>query len=122
MTAPKFVVVGSSPHRREPDRPPPACPPADREAWEALPTLDAQALRELGCRPWGCGEDACDESATCTHGPVLWVYPGEWYPAIPDGFEIVTISFQRKRFVRGVTDDDTRLGCLPYGFLAEHAR
>ena len=105
------VSIVTPQFEREPGQPP-ATPPAD---WEALRTLDVQALKELGMRPWGCPEDAAGNEhpeAGC-----LWLFPGEWYPAIPNGFEIVDINFNAEVFVRGRTDDDIRFGCLSFGVL-----
>lgn len=91
---------------REAGAPIPACAPCD---WESLRTMSYLALCEMGLRPW----DELDAS-----GGVLLLFPGEWYHAIPAGFEIVDINLCRKRFVPGETDDDMRFGCLAYGILA----
>lgn len=45
-----------------------------------------------------------------------WLYPGEWYDYIPEGYEVVTITGKKEPFRKGKTDDDIRFGCLPYGF------
>jgi len=50
---------------------------------------------------------------------VLWVYPGEWYNRIPAGLDVVDIFGTEERFVPGITDNDIRFGCLPYGFVRE---
>jgi len=50
-------------------------------------------------------------------GNVLWLFPGEWYEHLPDGYTITTIFGKEEPFKRGETDDDIRFGCLPYGFV-----
>jgi hypothetical protein len=65
------------------------------------------ALKELGLRSWEARE-----------GLTLFLFPGEWYSYIPEGFEVVTLRYNREVFARGVSDDDTRFGYLAYGILA----
>lgn len=97
--------------------PAPAAPPADREAFDALKTLPNHALVEMGMRQWGREHDTGHE--TTDTGPMLWLYPGEWYSSIPDGYEIVDIFFKKKQFMFGGTDNDIRFGCLSFGFTKE---
>lgn len=104
VTTPQF--------EREPGRPGPASPPTD---WESLKMLDAQALKELGLRPWGCPEDS--DGVERTEQGCLWLFPGEWYSTIPAGLKVVTILFEDKMFISGETDDDIRFGCLSFGFM-----
>lgn len=108
MSDDDVVEIISSPCLREPDYPQPAAPPADIEAFEALRSLPASALVELGLRRFGPNED----------GQMLWLFPGEWYRHIPRGFEVVTIFGETKRF-GPLSDDDIRFGCLAYGILEE---
>lgn len=49
--------------------------------------------------------------------PGLYLFPGEWYDCIPEGFQVVDISGESEFFKKGFTDDDTRFGCLPYGIF-----
>lgn len=46
-----------------------------------------------------------------------WVllFPHEWYGLIPDGFMVTGLNGERYAFKKGVSDDDKRFGCLPYG-------
>lgn len=44
-----------------------------------------------------------------------WLYPAEWYDYIPEGYEIVNICGKTEKFQKDVTDNDRRLGCLPFG-------
>jgi len=100
---------------REPGYPEPAAPPADSNAFLALRSMDAKALRELGLRPWGEPED--DEERARVGDGSLWLFPGEWYAHIPNGLPIVDIFFHRETFLRGTTDNDIRFGCLSFGMM-----
>lgn len=101
---------------RPADEPDPAAPPADRAAFEALSTMPDSALKELGLRPWGREFEHDDGTET---GRTLWLFPGEWYSAIPAGLLLVDINFRTRVFAPGKTDNDIRFGCLAYGILQE---
>jgi hypothetical protein len=96
---------------RSPGDPGPQSAPKDLAGFEALRGLSEDELQALGLRRWGRDEDRGDR------GPMLWLFPGEWYEAIPDGFLVIGLSFKQKAFVRGKSDDDIRFGCLPYGIV-----
>ncbi len=51
----------------------------------------------------------------------LYLFPGEWYECIPDGYLIRSIFGETETFKRGRTDNDIRFGFLPYGWL-DHTR
>lgn len=70
--------------------------------FERLKTLTADELKELGLRGW-------DEEGR------LWLFPHEWFPHIPEGFEVTDINKQREQFDPETSDDDQRFGVLPYG-------
>lgn len=109
----KFIL----PQFTRPDgEPGPAAPPADREAFDALSTLPDTALEELGLRPWGREFEHDDGTET---GRTLWLFPGEWYSAIPAGLPVVDINFRVRAFAPGKTDNDIRFGCLAYGIAKE---
>lgn len=103
----KRIVVRTPQFTREADDPKPASPPWDRAAWDALSTLDAKALREMGLRYWNISSE----------GKKLFLFPGEWYSKIPKGFPIVNIFWEESKFIPGKTDDDIRFGCLSFGIL-----
>ena len=67
--------------------------------FEELRKLDREARLKAGMRLWD----------TKTN---LWMFPGEWYPLIPAGTEIVDIFGSVEKFVPGETDDDIRFGML----------
>lgn len=112
MTNEKIELVFTlSPREREKDYPKPASPPND---FESLELLDAQTLKELGCRPWGREKDA--RGNEIEGAKLLWLYPGEWYSAIPNGLSVVDIFYKDDVFELGVADNDIRFGCLSFGF------
>ena len=82
--------------------------PAIPDTWGMILHLSPFVLKAIGCRPW-------DEPNT--KGEQLWLFPAEWYPHIPAGYEVTTISGEQKKFEPGVTDDDRRGGVLAYGVV-----
>lgn len=112
MERPKFEIVTPK-FNRPKGEPGPGLPPQTREEWEALSSLDTRTLRELGLRPWGRAEDQHGNES----GPELWLFPAEWYSAIPEGLSVVDIFFHVNIFEPGETDNDRRFGCLSYGIL-----
>lgn len=93
------------------DREPGATPPALDVPISELHRLSPAELGALGCRRWD------DASNPTVPGHLLYLFPAEWYPKIPRGFEIVTIYGDRKLFSPGETSDDRRFGVLAYGVL-----
>lgn len=93
----------------------PGAPPED---WEALKSMTKEALLEIGMRPWGAKKDA--DLKPIPGAPTLWLFPGEWYSAIPAGLPIVDICFVEKTFHPKFTDDDIRFGMLSFGIFGPH--
>jgi len=81
--------------------------PKTKEEFEKLKRAPDDILFDIGLRRW-------DEN--------LWLFPGEWYNCIPDGLEVETILGTKETFKRGVSDDDIRFGCLPYGLRTENEK
>jgi hypothetical protein len=96
--------------------PEPARAPEGNAGFDALREADPIQLKALGMRRWGRKEDASGKE----FGPMLWLFPGEWYTAIPNGYPITDINFHLENFERGLTDNDIRFGCLSYGILVEN--
>jgi hypothetical protein len=48
----------------------------------------------------------------------LWLFPATWYDQIPEGFEVITINKQIRKFKHGKADRDQRFGMLAYGIVA----
>jgi len=44
-----------------------------------------------------------------------YLYPGEWFDYIPEGYEVVDIHGEKIPFSKKLSDD-IRFGCLAYGF------
>lgn len=101
---------------RLPDDPsPPGFP--GKDVLKGLPSQSPGMLRELGLRPWNDPNDPEDAGVTRRIGGTLWLFPGEWYHYIPDGFVVTDISGCQEWFESGTTDDDIRFGCLAYGIV-----
>ena len=66
----------------------------------------------MGLRPWNDTHDPDDDI-----GAPLWLLPGEWYAHLPEGYVFVDIFGNEEVFQRGVTDNDTRFGCLAFGVI-----
>lgn len=93
----------------------PACLYPGDEAFGALRERTPDELRTLGLRPWNKSGDP--EDGDRYGGGVLWLLPGEWYDYMPDRARLMSISGRAVAFDRGVTDNDIRFGCLPYGVV-----
>lgn len=81
--------------------------PTGRADLDRLPALDEETLLAIGLERWDGREDVW----------TLWLYPSEWYEALPDGLPIVTIFGAEKVFKAGDTSRSKREGCLAYGFI-----
>ncbi|MFW6028718.1 MAG: hypothetical protein ACOCRO_00545 [Halanaerobiales bacterium] len=82
--------------------------PETKEEFRHLEKAPKKLLLNMGLRIW-------EE----TENKVHWLYPSEWYDFIPDGLEVIDILEKKIKFKHGITDDDKRFGCLPYGFVKE---
>jgi hypothetical protein len=67
----------------------------------------SELLLKMGVRKWSENKDT---------GEIIYIYPGEWYNLIPEGYPIVDINDEEELFNKEKTDDDIRFGCLAYGF------
>lgn len=81
-------------------------PDLTEDEWKNLSKIPLERIRQLGCQVW-------DDTEKGIH----WLFPGEWYPYIPDGLDVLCINGDVKKFQRGVADDDIRFGALAYGFM-----
>ena len=73
-------------------------------------------LKKMGVGIWE-KHDPEDPDNKLKEGEVHYLFAGEWYDHIPDGLEIVGIFGKVETFKKGESDDDTRFGCLPYGWI-----
>lgn len=78
--------------------------PVGYAGFEELTKMTADELFDLGCQPW-----------SGTH----WLYPADWYLAIPEGLPVTDIFKQEQPFSRKTHDPESRLGMLAYGFISK---
>ena len=82
--------------------------PQTADEFDEVKKLPAEILLKMGVRKW-------QHEGNQAH----YLYAGEWFDNIPDGYAIVSITGKEKKFKKGVSDDDIRFGCLAYGFIRE---
>lgn len=104
MTDPDIEVVTPQFERVDGEDPAPA--PDGREEFEKLRGLDGERLEELGLRKWSAESD-------------LYLFPGEWFDHIPEGFEVTSIHGPTYEFHADRESRDTRFGALAFGVEAE---
>lgn len=80
--------------------------PEGVKQFDRLFELSREMLIDLGLQAWDGGE-----------GWTHWLYPVEWYGAIPAGLPLLTISGREEPFKSGETAAMAREGCLAYGFV-----
>lgn len=100
----KLEIITPQFHRT--DGLPISAPDLTPDEWSNLGKLPLSRVRQMGCQVW-------EDDAKGIH----WLFPAQWYPHIPNGTKILTISGEEAIFVRGETDDDMRFGALAYGFI-----
>ena len=100
------VTIASSQHERE-YKLEISWKPETKDDFFALKSLPKDVLFKMGVRLWGKNEET---------GEMHYLYPGEWYNLIPEGYPIISISDEEEFFSKTKTDDDIRFGCLAYGF------
>lgn len=76
-------------------------PPLTPSEFEMLLELPRERLKEMGLRPW-------DESG-------LMLLPFEWYPHIPGGVEVTSITGETAPFDPSEHAQTKRFGVLPFG-------
>jgi hypothetical protein len=72
---------------------------------DSIKDAPSDFLRRLGLGIW-----------SNDNGIEHWLYPGEWYDSIPEGYPMACIDGETEEFKKGETDNDIRYGCLAYGF------
>ena len=75
-------------------------------------------LSKMGVRVW----ETYPDGSHLKEDEIHYLFPGEWYKHLPEGFEIVDISGNKEKFEHGKSDDDIRFGCLPYGFVRKEQK
>jgi hypothetical protein len=102
-----------TPQFERPEGQPAPAPCPDRATFDRMSDMSPGELLKLGMRPWNDPSEEDDEF----NGRVLWLLPGEWYDQLPEGYPFVGLCNEPSPFQRGVSDNDIRFGCLPYGVL-----
>ena len=74
-------------------------------SFDKLKSMSQSELKKLGLGVWDEPEG----------GVATMLFPAEWYKEIPAGFEVVDINGEKEKFQPGKSDDDQRMGFLPYG-------
>jgi hypothetical protein len=74
-------------------------PPQTRESWEHLRHMTRKQALAAGLVSWNGS---------------LFLFPADWFPAIPDGFAVVSIFGESKPF-SATMGNDSRFGALAYG-------
>lgn len=92
--------------------------PDEEELKHIIKNVPRETLRKMGVGVWSVFNDGEDDNEDYLNsGDVHYLFPGEWYEHIPNGFDVVDINGKQEKFEKGVSDDDVRFGCLPYGFV-----
>lgn len=96
--------------------------PENKIQFEAiLSTASDENLIKMGFGLWSTHDDQVTDGKLneiyLEPGEKHFLFPGEWYDAIPNGFEVIDIFGQREKFIHGTIDNDCRHGNLPYGFV-----
>ena len=81
--------------------------PETKDDFFALKSLPSEVLKKMGVRVWDKNEET---------GKTHYLYPGEWFNLIPEGYPVISISNKEEFFYKNKSDDDIRYGCLAYGF------
>lgn len=97
------VTVYAPPHRSRGDGMEVKYIPRTMDEFVALRGMPQAELTRIGLRRW-------DESG-------LMLFPVEWFPFVPEGFEVVDIFGEVEAFDPGTADDDGRFGVLSFGII-----
>jgi hypothetical protein len=96
----------------------------DKPTMVSLPTYSMEDLPNIldGKKVEPTGDTICDLSIKeptpyelLDVDEDILLFPSEWYNIIPDKFSVTGLSGESYQFQKGVSDDDTRFGCLAYG-------
>lgn len=80
--------------------------PTTVEEYDSLADFSEENLLKLGLGIW-----------TRSPEKIHWLFPREWYSCIPEGYVLRAIDDTEEVFHNGVSDDDSRMGMLAYGFI-----
>jgi hypothetical protein len=81
-------------------------------SFDKLKSMSQAELEKLGLGVWNEPKD----------GVATMLFPAGWYKEIPAGFEVVDIFGEKEKFQPGKSDNEQRMGFLPYGIEVKVAR
>tara|TARA_R110002051_G_scaffold257868_1_gene316891 strand:+ start:21714 stop:22124 length:411 start_codon:yes stop_codon:yes gene_type:complete len=110
------IEITGSQHHRDYDLEIDFIPQDQKELEAVMSTASKENLIKMGCAIWTSYKEKEDRTYL-KKGEYHYLFPGEWYNHLPQGFEMVNIFGEKEKFVPGESDDDIRFGCLPYGFV-----
>lgn len=93
-----------TPQFERPDGAPEPSDPPSPEAFAELKHKSEGELLDMGMRRWPDN---------------LWLFPGEWFDDIPEGYVIETVNGNKRRFNPERESRDIRFGCLAFGIRRE---
>lgn len=85
-----------------------------------IQTASKENLKKMGVEIWDSYAAIMEDEGKSSYlkeGEYHYLFPGEWFKHLPNGFEVVGLFGERYPFIKETSDDDIRLGCLPYGFV-----
>lgn len=82
--------------------------PKEKRDFHLLRKMKQADLQKLGMQMW-----------EIKNQKALFLFPVQWYDAIPDGFTVYDIFGEREKFNKQTHKKEQRFGCLPYGMMIE---
>lgn len=82
---------------------------------EAMADEKSTVLRLIGMAPYW--ESLKTHDGSILWGSTLWLFPGEWYTLIPEGYKLTDIRGREVTFIKGKTSSDVRRGYLAFGIM-----
>ena len=85
-----------------------------------IQTASKENLKKMGIGIWDSYEQVMLEEGKSPYlkeGEYHYLFPGEWFKHLPDGFIVIGLNGEQYPFDKTTSDDDIRYGCLSYGFI-----
>ncbi len=82
-------------------------------------TYPREILHKMGCSVWEeyYGGKITNDNSYLKLNDVHYLFPIEWYDNIPHGYKMVDIFGDKTTFSKEQCNNDSRFGCLSYGFV-----
>ena len=81
-------------------------PKVRQELDDIISLSPEEVLMKMGVGIWEKSDD----------GTTVYLFPGEWYDSIPEGYGVVGLDNKVSKFSKATHSNDIRYGCLAYGF------